>query len=465
MSQDAATPTDPVILAAEQDAARENAKKAAAEAKTAAIGAQNASLQAQLGTFPDSGNSGKVDVKTDGGKAEAALLAGRATNIAAAQIVEAVKDKAAGRSVHVYAGADRPTTDRWTGFDLRQRVLASALAPKADDLDRRAQAALAEIKLGATPHAKAEAAPLAAVALGAATLTKILGLFQTDNEVGGVAVEHDDAQLALAVAGALRAAGPAPTAVYLAGRSTGTADPDTFDLIKPLAEQGAHAQARIAYLQERAKAVRADVKAKDPKLIEAAGACDQAVAAWQAVAGGYDALLTGLTTPDAGGALPAARVAATPASAATMSGKTSCRCSAASRSTSPPASWPRTSWSLGGRATCWRPASRRCMAVTFRRPRRPRSSMRPGRVENARGPPRSGWPLGDDHDGRRDGQRRRQLAVRRQHHGVDGHGAGRADRHRDVAGAARSHGGGYGHGPDHAQRRSRSGRERPRQVG
>ncbi|MBQ1542284.1 MAG: hypothetical protein IIZ63_09795 [Caulobacteraceae bacterium] len=310
MSQDAATPTDPVILAAEQDAARENAKKAAAEAKTAAIGAQNASLQAQLGTFPDSGNSGKVDVKTDGGKAEAALLAGRATNIAAAQIVEAVKDKAAGRSVHVYAGADRPTTDRWTGFDLRQRVLASALAPKADDLDRRAQAALAEIKLGATPHAKAEAAPLAAVALGAATLTKILGLFQTDNEVGGVAVEHDDAQLALAVAGALRAAGPAPTAVYLAGRSTGTADPDTFDLIKPLAEQGAHAQARIAYLQERAKAVRADVKAKDPKLIEAAGACDQAVAAWQAVAGGYDALLTGLTTPDAGGALPAARVAA-----------------------------------------------------------------------------------------------------------------------------------------------------------
>ena len=72
MSQDAATPTDPVILAAEQDAARENAKKAAAEAKTAAIGAQNASLQAQLGTFPDSGNSGKVDVKTDGGKAEAA---------------------------------------------------------------------------------------------------------------------------------------------------------------------------------------------------------------------------------------------------------------------------------------------------------------------------------------------------------------------------------------------------------
>jgi hypothetical protein len=312
MAQDSTTPTDPVILKAQQDKAQSEARTAAYNAEAAEVTAKYSSAKAAVEALPTSGTSGAVDLKSDAGKSEATLLAAKATNAAAGQIAGAIGDKVKDKPVTIFAGTDRPTLDHFNGFNLRLELLDKAITPKAQALDNAAVQALHDIKFTAAPggtHAVAAVAPLA-IALGVSALTKLVGLFQTDYSVGGITLSADNAALATAVAGALLGGDKKPTTTTLFSLSTNvTASDDLLTLLKPVAENGAAAQARIAFFQERAKAIRVDANAKDPKMADAAAACDQAAAAWQLVATGYDTLLQSLTTADSSGNLLIAKVA------------------------------------------------------------------------------------------------------------------------------------------------------------
>ncbi len=316
MAQDTNTPqTDPIILAAQQSKAQSEARTADYTARTAEVTARNASAKAAVDALPTSTTTGTVTPGTDAGKAEATLLAAKAANTASATIVGAVGSAVAAKPVTIFAGSERPTLDHLAAFNLRLQLLQNAVAPKAQALDAAAVAALRNVTLPAVPpggHASAQIVDPMTIALGLTALTKIAGLFQTDYSVGGITLATDHDALATAVAGGLaaRPAGSRPASVTLFSRSTNaTAGAKLLALITPVAGESAMAQARVAFFQERAKTVRAAANAKDQAMVDAAAACDQAVAAWQLVANGFDTLLQGLTTADAAGNLPIARIA------------------------------------------------------------------------------------------------------------------------------------------------------------
>lgn len=313
MAQDAATPTDPIILKAQQDKAQSEAKTAAYTAAAAEVTAKYANAKAAVDALPTSATTGATTTGADAGKSEATLLAAKATNEAARKIVVALGENTRRKKLTIFAGAERPALDHYNSFKLRLDLLQNAIAPKAQSLDDAAVAALRDTKFTTAAgggHATAELAPMA-IALGVSALTKLAGLFQTDYSVGGIGLTADDAALATAVTGSLLGAGEnKPDSVTLFSRSTNvTASTDLITLLTPVAKNGAAAQARIAFFTERAKAIRADANAKDPKMSDAAAACDQAAAAWQLVVNGYDTLLQSLTTADASGNLPIAKVA------------------------------------------------------------------------------------------------------------------------------------------------------------
>jgi hypothetical protein len=313
MAQDNTPPTDPVIVAAQQAKAQSEARTAAYNAQAAEVTARNASAKAAVDALPTSTTTGAVTTAADAGKAEATMLAARAANQAAGTIVAALGERMKDKSVTIFAGSERPTLDHLNGFNLRLQLLQNAITPKAQSLDDDAVAALRNVHFTAASaggHATAEFAP-AAIALGVSALTKLAGLFQTDYAVGGIALTADDGALATAIAGQLTfPAANKPASVMLFSRSTNvSAVTKILALLTPVAKSGAAAQARISFFQERAKAIRADPKAKDPAMVDAAAACDQAAAAWQLVSGGYDALLQSLTVADAAGNLAIARIA------------------------------------------------------------------------------------------------------------------------------------------------------------
>jgi hypothetical protein len=317
MAQDATPEKDPVIAAANRAEAEAQAQKAAAEAKSAAISAELAAEKAAIGTLPDSGHSGKVELKTDAGKAEATLLAARAAIAAAGTIATRLEDLVAGQTVRIYAGTERPTFEHWCAFEMRRRLLKDALIPKARELDRMAAEALKE--LGAVPaavegevkHARAQAlAPAAGIALGLDALVKLGGLLQSDYEFGGIGLGPDEELLATAVAGALASQASRPPVVRLAGRPGAPGLPleDFLGLLTPLQNDAVEAQAQIAHFQAQSKSVRADPNAGDARHRAAAQACDAAAVAWGAFASAWDSLLQGLVTADSTGALPLAKI-------------------------------------------------------------------------------------------------------------------------------------------------------------
>lgn len=314
MAQDTSTtPIDPVILAAQQAKAQADARTAAYNAEAAEITARNAPAKAAVDALPTSTTSGAVATAADAGKAEATLLAAKAANTAAQSIVSALGANMNGKSVTIFAGSERPALDHLNAFNLRLQLLQNAIAPKAQALDDAAVAALRAIHLTAATgggHATAQFAPMA-IALGVSALTKLVGLFQTDYNVGGIALTPDDNLLATAIAGRLTTASankPSGVTLYSRGTNIG-AETKILALLTPVATNSASAQARIAFFQERAKAIRADPNAKDQSMADAAAACDQAAAAWLLVANGYDTFLQGLTTADTAGNLPIAKIA------------------------------------------------------------------------------------------------------------------------------------------------------------
>lgn len=305
-------PLDPVVAAANQAKARSDAQTAAFEAESKRIAATAAAQQAAIASIPDSGFSGRVELKTDGGKGEATLLTARAALCAAAAIAEAVGSHVNGESVRIYVGNDKPTLDHLQVFNLRRRLLEEGAKPNAEALDSQAVAALKTAGIEASslaPPTIAQVAPAETIALGLMTLAKLGGLFQSDYELGGYTISADDNLLGAAVAGALSAG-----EVYLASRSAPAGGADALArLLGPLAETSARAQERMTVLSAKGRQAQDLVAGaadhRKDAIRKAADACSEAGAAWQALVTAYDGFITSLSTPDDKGVYQVTKVA------------------------------------------------------------------------------------------------------------------------------------------------------------
>ena len=126
---------DPRVAAANAATAVAQAEKAAAEARKAQAEAELAAFKAQAGEAPASGYKGDVALRDKAGTMEAALLAARATEIAAKEIAEAVAGAVAGVKVDggrapgilLFGAGEVPTFQAPVSFRAH-RGLASAAA-------------------------------------------------------------------------------------------------------------------------------------------------------------------------------------------------------------------------------------------------------------------------------------------------------------------------------------------------
>lgn len=149
--------------------------------------------KSQLDLVPDSGNSGKTTVQDGAGKGEAAILSAKAIDKAAAQI--AGKFNTGSGHVLIIAGTTRPQIMDWLVYDQQRQRVAAALTRAISDYDTKLG--------GIVPRPSSDFAFIPALpgilgAVGAAT--KLITLFATDYEIGGIEVPKDDYMLAVAVA-------------------------------------------------------------------------------------------------------------------------------------------------------------------------------------------------------------------------------------------------------------------------
>jgi hypothetical protein len=305
------TPTDPVVLAAQRTTAQANALKAQADALTSMTAARNAAASAAVADLPAGIASGKVDLGADAGRTEATLLAALAAKAAAEAVGKAASEIEPGKPVWIFAGPERPTRDRWAAFSLRVSLLG-AMVGQARALEQAASATIGSTGAPPSPRAKPETlVDPATVALGVAAAVKIAGLFESDFQFGNLALTADDGLLATAVAAALLKRQPSRV-VRLAARTVDPSANVLAALLAPLAKSSVEGQAGAATLKAKAAVLRAPAAGAiaSPEALAAADQCDAAAAAWQTVASNCDTLISGLVTPDATGATPAARIAA-----------------------------------------------------------------------------------------------------------------------------------------------------------
>ncbi len=199
---EAAAAADPAVVASTADKARLDAQKAALEAAKGVSDAKKsadlAAAQAAIGTVTGSGIEGTVTVKTDAGKAEAALLAARGAISAAEKLVTAISAKVTGKRVVVMQGAESSQCGAYRQFLLQQGALNQAFDYAEKEAGRLEQEGkeLEETVLEAVPLLTT-----AGVALDAAA--KLGSYFMANYEIGGIGLTADTDQLAGAVIGQL----------------------------------------------------------------------------------------------------------------------------------------------------------------------------------------------------------------------------------------------------------------------
>jgi hypothetical protein len=187
--------TDAEISAANAAKAAADAEKAAADARKAQADAELAAFKAQVGEVPAGPYHGDVDLRDRAGAMEAALLAAKATNVAATTIATAVKEALASKGKHdvlLYAAGDVPTFKPLVAFRAQTALVGKALAD-AISASKKADAA-------APPERTLAVPPAGAVGVGLDAVNKLLGYFRTDYAIGGIELASDDSVLVQALA-------------------------------------------------------------------------------------------------------------------------------------------------------------------------------------------------------------------------------------------------------------------------
>ena len=190
--------TQPIQQAEEAAKAAKNladAQAAAANAQQATAIAQLAALKAMIGEVPASGYNGTVDLKEKAGSTEAALLAAKAINSAARNIVDRLPQQNTRKTVFLYASGDVPTFQALIAFRAQIAIVNKAF----DD------AKLASEKAGevSQPPTEKILPVLGASGLALSAVNNLLGYFRTDYTVGGIDLQWDDSMIVHALAGAI----------------------------------------------------------------------------------------------------------------------------------------------------------------------------------------------------------------------------------------------------------------------
>ncbi|HEY6107201.1 MAG TPA: hypothetical protein VIV59_14550, partial [Anaeromyxobacteraceae bacterium] len=130
----AQSPPDPQKKALEDQTAAANAAKALADAEKAASEARKAqaeaalaAFKAQIGDVPASGYTGKVELKDKPGATEAALLAAKATETAAGQIVTALPEATKGKDFLLFAASEAPSFQALIALRAQEALASRAL--------------------------------------------------------------------------------------------------------------------------------------------------------------------------------------------------------------------------------------------------------------------------------------------------------------------------------------------------
>lgn len=305
-----------------------DAQKAAADARKADAEAQTAAFKAMIGEVPASGIQGNVELKDKAGVTEAALLAGRATRLAAETIATELPPGqqapppatqpgqpapvAAKQVLLLYASTDVPNFNALLTFRAQTTLIREAL----QEAERVSIGALQKApSLEAVP-------PAAAVGLGLEAASKILGFFRSDYTIGGVQLALEDSILLHALAGNETLRGkylvqlPAQYNAQSLNQPTEGIIKELIDLAKlkgnvaGRTEQHEKAKTRFA-----ADAAKGNAQAQSNAAVH-----EQAIAVIKGAVALYDGFFTKVTAADDKGNVPLSTVAREDVIARTLSG-------------------------------------------------------------------------------------------------------------------------------------------------
>lgn len=304
------SPADPSKKAIEDQVAAANAAKAlaeaekfAAEAKKAQADASLAALKAQIGDIPASGYTGNVDLKSNAGEVEAALLSAKAMDLVAGKIAEIIGPKRlTNKTVLLYSASEIPNFQSLLSFRAQMAIIQNAFAHSGEVSND------AETEAPDVDGIKKEAVPIVAAAgLALDALNKAIGFFRTDYTVGGISVTLEDSMLVNSLAGTL-VANYENMKVRLPGIYNAQAVSSTFEtgIGKQLTDMAMlkagfqvkatqHEKVSAAYAEQAGK--ETDTKKKD-KLLKNAATRKAAAEAVKAGISVYDAFFTKLVTTD-----------------------------------------------------------------------------------------------------------------------------------------------------------------------
>jgi hypothetical protein len=279
-----------------------DAHRSAAEARKAQAEASLAALKSQIGEVTASGYTGDVSLKDRAGAMEAALLAAKAVNTAAARILaELPKQDGAKKNVLLFAAAEVPTLQAFLAFRVQ-----TALVTKAFDDARHVSTPTGE-PASSSDLAQATFLPVAAAAgLTLDAVNKLLGYFRTDYTIGGIDISWDDTILIHSLAGKIaksdRNLSVQLPAVYNA-RALADGEKSIFDELLRLATLRRDAQAEAIQRDARAAQLTEEAgketdRVKQQELLNAAKLDKSAADAARAAIGIYEGFLAKVTTCD-----------------------------------------------------------------------------------------------------------------------------------------------------------------------
>lgn len=179
---------------AEAKTAIANAEKATSEAEKGAIEAKNAAITAMFGDITSSGLEGAVELKTNAGNAEAALLATKAMRSLTDIISENIKGKI-GNNNNVWLISDDNVPEMYNiiGFKVRFQYVINALKSATEKSQTLCAAETFSLE-----------SPIVFAGAALESLSKLGSYFQSDYMVGGVDVTIlNDEALIDAMAGSL----------------------------------------------------------------------------------------------------------------------------------------------------------------------------------------------------------------------------------------------------------------------
>lgn len=290
---DAQAPADPAKTATADAVAAAKAAKDVADAKKAQADSELAAFKAKIGEVPSSGIQGSVAIGDKAGSMETALLAARATATASRDIAKAVKTKVgANATVVIFPAGESPDLKGLREFRAVSELL-------------KAEIIVSMRNVSAASNDNDNELPIAAAGVAIDAVTKLLGFFRSDFNVGGSELTADQGALAEAVSGQLRspASGTNIPIVYIFSlyyKYDPASDAEFLNKeLKPLQQLHSKAEeaqrtgeSRVASLNADAAKLTADSdKKKKAKLIEKAGRLQLTIDRLKKVIGLYDAMI------------------------------------------------------------------------------------------------------------------------------------------------------------------------------